>query len=435
MKVKYTLFPFVPFALAMIALKICEIFAVDSNGLLFGLTVTTVDYIVIGAAIALFVVCIIMNLFDKKTAPVYEVAKNPISGVLSVLSGIVTVGASVYAAVMCDTAQDYYIMSIVCALLSIPAAIAFFVMSKVHFAGKSPVSNISMLFIFPALWGCSELVYQFLRATKVSISASDMTPLFCFIFVTLYFFSHAMAVSKIKGRNPVKACFIYGLPMIAISLSYGAYSVLKPLTEGLNEYQTISNGAMFLILALYSLSFVIEVFVRSLTNDEVEIIDGMPIEDNAQEAQEKAKDDYTDNNADYEDLVFSERGEDDVDESGNSDYVTSYEGLNDFVMGYSDEDDEEPIPYLTKNEINNANDYNDLLISSGEDDNLVKVNKQKKHGNKQHIFFTDSQPSIVQDIKAPMNKTKEQKVEKEQNAQEQQISEVDKLLQDLENKK
>ena len=210
MKTKYSVIPFIPAVIAAIGLKIMSMFAVDGNGLLFGMNKSGINYFIIEIILGLFAVCVLINLFDRKTAPVYPVKKNFVSGAFAVISGIAIVGSSFLALINATPDNtDNYLLSIIAALFSIPAAIAMIMIGKVHFSGKSIVSNVSMFFVFPALWGCSELVSEFLAATKVSISASDMTPLFCYIFITLYLFSSSMVVSRVKGRNPVKACFIY----------------------------------------------------------------------------------------------------------------------------------------------------------------------------------------------------------------------------------
>lgn len=362
MKVKYSIIPFIPAALAMLVLRIMGAFGVDENGMVLGMNRMTLSYTVIGIGLALFVVCIIINLFDRKTAPVYPVKRNPAAGVLSVLSGVLVIAASAAQFLNNTTDSEYYIMTLVSAVFAIPAGIALMVMSRTHFTGKSAVSGISMLFVFPALWGCCELVYEFLTATKVSISATDLTSLFCYIFLTLYVFSHAMVVSRIKGRNPVKACFIYGLPAAAFALTNGVSIILTASQEGFT-YTNLLLAAQFIALGLYAASFLIEMFSNSYTKDEIEIIDGLPDEIESKKEEDK----YLDTKG-YDELVFSERGKDSAKKSKKSkkekaaenptdEYYSSSAGIDDFIIGYADsEDDHEPIPYLTKNEMERAAD-------------------------------------------------------------------------------
>lgn len=284
MKIKNALIPFVPITLMMIAVKLISLFGLDSDGLFLGMSGMTLTYIVIGLTLLLFLVCIVMNIFDRKTAQVYNVRKNPIAGILAILSGLAIAASSMFSVVSNQAETEYYVMTLITAALSIPAAIALIMMSKVHFSGKSTASSVSLFYVFPSLWGCAELVTEFLSATKVSISATDMTSLFCYIFLTLFLFSYSMIVSKIKGRHPVKACFIYGFPAAAVSITFGIYEILyaSRAVENLG-FSTIIVGAELLILGLYAMTSLIEMSGNVLTKDEVEILDGMPDDDDPKE--------------------------------------------------------------------------------------------------------------------------------------------------------
>ena len=71
--------------------------------------------------------------------------------------------------------------------------------------------------------------------------------MFCYIFLTLYLFSNSMIVSRIKGRNPVKSCFIYGLPAVAVNITFGVYEILRLTREGY-EYSALLAAVQFIIL-------------------------------------------------------------------------------------------------------------------------------------------------------------------------------------------
>ncbi len=399
MKVKFSVIPFIPAALAMIALRVMSIFGADENGKLFGMDKMAVAYTTIGISLALFLVCIVINIFDRKTAPVYPVKKNIPAGMLSIISGALVIAGSVGTFMNTTPDSSNYVMALVCALFSLPAGIAFFLMSRVHFIGKTVVSAVSMLYVFPALWGCSQLVYEFLDATKVSISATDLSSLFCYIFITLYYFSHAMVTSRIKGRNPVKGCFIYGLPAIALLISNGLYTYFTGVQEG-TGYVSALNAAKFLVLALYACSFIFEMFFHSVTKDELEIIDGLP-SDGVIEQEEKK---YI-KTQEYEDIVFSERDNieseeitqqeaplfdevetvSDIAAENNSEknesvtegegasapeeqkapleYYESARNLDDFIIGYQAPKDDEPIPYFTKNEAEKKTDSESTFVT------------------------------------------------------------------------
>ena len=68
MKIKYSAIPFVPVAVIMIVFKLMSVVGLDNNGMFLGMNKIGVNYAVIGMAIGLFVLCVIINLFDRKTS-------------------------------------------------------------------------------------------------------------------------------------------------------------------------------------------------------------------------------------------------------------------------------------------------------------------------------------------------------------------------------
>ena len=417
MKVKYSVFPFVPAFIAMMFLKLMSLFGLDGNGLFLGMNVMNITYTVIGISIGLFIVSIILNIFDRKTAPVYPVKRNVAAGALSLLSGAAIIAASAArfsAALSNSIDSEYYMMIIICAIFSLPAGIALMLISKVHFQGKSIVSNISMLFVFPALWGCAELVSEFLMATKASIYSRDLTSMFCYIFMTLYLFSNSMIVSRIKGRNPVKSCFIYGLPAVAVNITFGVYEILRLTREGY-EYSALLAAVQFIILGLYAASFIAEMFMNSYTKDEFEVVDGLPADDKTvKQIKEKKKPTKEEkavveqaetekeyiNTEEYEDLVFSERpAGNDPHVKYDDDYYTNAKGLDDFIIGYSiDEEDDEPIPYFTKHEQKNTEAPLTVPYQDDIEMNSKKAKKEKKKFEKKSV--SDAQRMLEEAKKA-----------------------------------
>lgn len=436
MKVKYSVIPFILAVIATVGLKLMSIFGLDGSGMFLGMNKMGITYAVIGVTLALFLVCVIINIFDRKTAPVYPVKKNYVAGVFAVLAGTSVAASAITTLLNTSNDSEYYLMTVVCAALSIPAAIALILMSKVHFTGKSTVSGVSMLFIFPALWGCSELVSEFLVATKVSISASDMTPLFCYIFITLYYFSHSMIVSRIKGRNPVKACFIYGLPAVAISLSYGLYVIFTAMIEGTLASQSLF-GAELIIFSIYALSFIVEMTFNTYTKDEIEIIDGMPDDEDTYENS------YV-RSGGYDELVFAEKKDAETaqkDEPKVSDKIPSITGLDDFVIGYGAEDDKEPIPYLTKKEMKKATSSRLVFYNDDSEEKSEPVAEQKAPAETENNEFEE--PAQVKQAELKAEKPAQVKMPEHEPAQkpapkkkpEKKLSDIDLLLQELDSKK
>lgn len=365
MKVKHSVIPFALAAVIMLGVRIMSIFGLDNNGNFLGMNKMGLSYLVVGIGLALFVVCIVINIIDRKTAPIYPVKKNFAAILFAALSGVAVIAYSIYTLLNTTVNSEYYVMTLVAAIFSIPAGIALMLMTSVHISGKAIESGVSMLFVFPSLWGCTQLVAEFLSATKVSISSSDLTSLFCYIFLTLYYFSHAMVVSKIKGRNPVKACFIYGLPAIALSVSNGAYILLTASREGM-PINSLLRGSLFIILSLYALSFILEMSTNLYTKDEAEVIDGLPGKDSMSEEEKYLR------TGGYDDLVFSDRKEEtNTKDEPADDYYSNAKGLDDFIIGYQNEEHEdEPIPYLTKHEMEKAVDSGVVIPTYSIEDDL-----------------------------------------------------------------
>ena len=71
MKVKYSVIPFVPAFLAMMFFKLMSLVGADGSGRFMGMDNTAVTYTVLGITLGLFAVCIIINLFDRKTLRVF----------------------------------------------------------------------------------------------------------------------------------------------------------------------------------------------------------------------------------------------------------------------------------------------------------------------------------------------------------------------------
>ncbi len=277
MKIKYSVIPFIPAALAMLFFKLMGLVGVDGNGEFMGMNSMNITYLVIGIGVGLFVLCVILNLFDRKTAPVYPVKRNIPAGFLAMISAVGILASSLSAAAGAWANRGYVdnlMIILICAMLSIPAGIAMMLIARVHFSGKSNASSISVLFVFPSLWSCAELVNQFLLATKASISAKDLTSMFCFIFISLFLFSNSMIVSRIRGRNPVKGLFIYGLPMVAFTVSYGIYEIVRMTREGFNS-NSLFTALMMIVLGLYGMSFIMELFSNPYTKEEIEIVDSL----------------------------------------------------------------------------------------------------------------------------------------------------------------
>ena len=364
MKIKYSVIPFIPAFLAMLFLKVMSVVGVDGNGQFWGMNSMNISYTVIGIALGLFLVCALFNLLDRKTAPAYPVKVNPTAGFFAVLSGCGIIAAAVSGVIVAlsDKANtDNLLMALICAGFAVPAGIAMLLISKVHFSGKSTVSSVSMLFVFPSLWGCANLVSEF--------------------FLALFLFSNSMVVSRVKGRNPVKGVFLYGVPMAALTLTFGAYELVRMSREGFSA-DTLIRAFMMIVLGIYALSFIVELYSNNYTKDDLEIVDNLPdakeddfanaisigpasselVGETAGEGHVNLLKETADSEKELraalraadlgaekeesriDDLVFSDRAPDNNPNVAYADdYYTSARGMDDFIMGYAYDDDKKAI--------------------------------------------------------------------------------------------
>ena len=95
MKVKFSVIPFIPVAIVMTVFKLMSIFGLDESGMFLGMNKMDINYAVIGFGLGLFLLCVLINIFDRKTAPVYPVKKNILAGILSILTGGAIMGGSI----------------------------------------------------------------------------------------------------------------------------------------------------------------------------------------------------------------------------------------------------------------------------------------------------------------------------------------------------
>ena len=88
----------------------------------------------------------------------------------------------------------------------------------------------------------------------------------------MFFFNYAVAISLTEAKHAVKSCFIFGLPAVTALLAYGVSSAMG----GFNIDDIFANASFIeiLLIALYILSFLIELTVYVKDRDHVIIDNG-----------------------------------------------------------------------------------------------------------------------------------------------------------------
>ena len=157
------------------------------------------------------------------------------------------------------------------------------------------------------------------------------------------------------------------------------------MVEGIDVSQ-ILMGIEFIVISLYALSFIMEMTIKSYTKDEIEIIDGMP-EDNDEDVYANK---YTDT-SDYDDLVMSHNPIDDEepDDEAASEFIESMGDIDDFILGYNRDEysdngsgpvatDDSPIVLNTAEGVTKSSSSNDSKERLSEIDQILQDLENKK---------------------------------------------------------
>ena len=265
---------FIPFALAAIAIKVIQLFFIGPDGTFYGFNSLMLSYLAIACAVVVMLFAVIFCLIDRKTAQVYLIHKNFVAGIFGLLLAVSLACDGANRAFYAFGSMGVDFFEIADIILTLLCAIVFVVLGLNHFVGNGGVKGLSVFYLVPALWSALRLVECFLSFTTVSIAVTDVSPLVCYVFATLFLFNYATIVALMKGKGPVRASFIYGMPAAIMLVSYGAYSLVSTLYFGstFNIFNQLPYFEMTL-LGLYILAFIIEISLFVKRKDEIEIVE------------------------------------------------------------------------------------------------------------------------------------------------------------------
>lgn len=275
MTCKLSWITFIPFALLGVVSKVIQLFYLDENGTFMGLNSLTLSYVAIVCAVVVLLFAVIFCMVDKKTADVYVIKKNAVAGVVGILLSIMLACEGANRAFLAFRSMSYGFVEITDIVLTVLCAIVFVVLGLNHFVGNGGVKGISVFYLVPAIWSAFRLVACFLDFTTVSIVVSDVTILACYIFATLFLFNYAMVIALMKGKSPVRSAFIYGMPALTVLLAYSVYGIADAFRYGVQAFSLFDNLVVFelALLALYILSFIIEMTLFVKKKEEIEYIE------------------------------------------------------------------------------------------------------------------------------------------------------------------
>ena len=222
------------------------------------------------------------------------------------------------------------------------------------------------------------------------------------------------------------------MPAATVSLAYGIGAILTSSVEN-TGVSALVNGIMFIVLAAYIISFTVEMFAGCLTKAEIEIIDSLP------EDEDTYENSYISSGG-YDELVVSDKKEDDVPASDDS-YEAAAQGLSDFVMGYDDDNYDEST-------IKDANMNDGLVLGYGEETQTQFAEEiaaePEKEETAEPVEEIPTEPEISEELKNAkrlnVSEEKPEPVKTETPVEEPEVSndrmsEIDRLLRELEDKK
>lgn len=262
MKSKLCWIPFIPLTLAAVLVKVLQMFSIG-----FAPDDAAASYVSVGAVLLMFVINIIFTALDKKTSPVYILNKNIPAAVFAVLAAAMITSKSALTLILALQNKDCTMFTVFLSVFGMLTAICLIIIGLAHLQGKNFLPRMGILFLSMPIWGGLVLISEFLNNRILSIYYVNPIKLFCYAFTMIFLFKLGMLISTVNGKNPVKAMFLYGLPLAALGITIGVCSIVSIIQSGLDYSENVSAFA-FLSLGLYIVSLNAEITKKCYTKDE-----------------------------------------------------------------------------------------------------------------------------------------------------------------------
>lgn len=263
MKSKLSWIPFIPIVFAAVFLRVYQVLFVDSGVDKGFLNSGAISLIFVGSIILLVILLAVLCAADKKTSPEYKVGRNIFAGIFAMLAGVLLLtDAFMLFKGMAESGNA--LVAVINGIFTVLGGVMIFVIGLSSLTGKNFTKKVPFLMLFPAIWSAARLIITFLSYTTISVNAKDMSDLVYMVFTTLFLYNASMVYIGLKSKNPVKACFLYGLPAVAVVFAYTGAWVSSTIYSG-QTVEFLSNVKIFeyLALALFIIFFLIELTARA----------------------------------------------------------------------------------------------------------------------------------------------------------------------------
>ena len=404
MKIKLSWIFFIPIFIAVAVLRIAQPVFQSQGQATFGLTGVSVAYTSAVFAAVLLVICGLLSLIDKKTSGIYISGKNPVSGILSYLTAVALSADCATAMINCLSTGDFQVLAVIDMLLLVIAAVAFIVIGTGFLKGKNYTMGMSVLILMPAVWCCVRTFKTFWGYTTYSVTSVDMTDLIAYILLTFYFFFMASVLSVMSGKNPVKSCFVYGLP--AMVMLFGCcMSKITYIALGMSEIKSLFDVEFleFLLFGLLILSNLVTITRKAKT-----------IEENKGLLQQLEEE-----NAQYDDEAYGDDEFEDINKQPKKATKTGYDFDDDFIFFTSgNKEDTEENANSRTNKARNEDFVRTPVVSELVEETAVQQDEEP-------VQSAEEKSETVQE---PVFSER-----KAESPLEQRMSEIDRLIMEIEN--
>ncbi len=352
-----------------------------------------VSYGVIAVILAMFVINIIFIATDRKTSPVHILNRNIPAALFALLSSVFVTAYSVLAIIQILQAGAINFVAIVTAGFGVLSAIGFVIVALAHFQGRNYMPRMGAYLLVLPCWSCLMLISEFLNNRQKSALTIDPIKLFTFLFAMIFLYMVSMVIATIDGKNPVKACFLYGLPMAVCGIGYGVSVITGVFVNGL-DFSENSLGFAFFAISLYALSVIAELTAKLKTTDEqIAVFDAGDIDENNRMY-----------GAEGDDLLIPEENSGDYDYDYGSATVEAEDFVTELDYNYLEEKDKP---------INAPSDEEDYIVATesdtDENDDAIYISKDKAESfesgilERQYEEMSEEQSKRIDDLIAEIN--------------------------------
>ncbi len=257
----------------------------SQNGTFLGFTANTAAETVIFAVLGILVLFFIISLFDRTTAPLHLLRKNPFCGVTAILTAFLLAASAALDFTTMVREGSFDVMGSVTGVFTLIAAVALLFVALNHFTGNNTPKAISLLYLAIPLWCAVHLVDRFLQNTATPVAPADTLDLVLFVAMALFSIYAMMIHALIPGKNAVKSAITMGFPAVISAFAYSITQIVK-LAGSSAELVEYIPAIGYAVLGLYVLGFTAELSFTSKTTEELIVVyPEEPVEESDGEAE------------------------------------------------------------------------------------------------------------------------------------------------------